>query len=152
MKMKIISINKSSRTQYLIEQLLKIWETSVRATHLFLSEKEIINIRSYVPQALQKVAILIITTNTQGTPIAFMGIENHKIEMLFVDANERVKGIGTKLLQYGIEKYSVNELRVNEQNSIARTFYEKNCFQVYNRTDLDEQGQPYPILFMRLNS
>ena len=150
--MTIISIDKSNRTQNLVEQLLKIWESSVRATHLFLSEKEIINIKNYVPQALHDVAILIIATNAQGVPIAFMGIENHKLEMLFVDASERGKGIGTELLQYGIEKYSVNELRVNEQNPMAKAFYEKNGFQVYDRAVQDEQGQPYPILFMRLNS
>lgn len=31
-------------------QLLRVWESAVRATHLFLSEKEIEKIKRYVPQ------------------------------------------------------------------------------------------------------
>lgn len=33
--MKIININKNRRTGELIELLLDVWESSVRATHLF---------------------------------------------------------------------------------------------------------------------
>lgn len=38
-------------------QLLEVWEASVRATRLFLSEQEIRRLRSYVPQALAGVDI-----------------------------------------------------------------------------------------------
>ena len=51
-------------------------------------------------------------------------------------------------LQYGIENYSINELAVNEQNPLAKGFYEHMGFRVYGRTDLDEQGNPYPLLYM----
>ena len=34
-------IEAKDRTTALMEQLLKVWESSVRATHLFLSENEI---------------------------------------------------------------------------------------------------------------
>ncbi len=68
--------------------------------------------------------------------------------MLFVSAEERGKGIGTKLIQYGIKEYYINEVSVNEQNPNARRFYEKNGFQVYKRTEIDEQGNPYPLLYM----
>lgn len=50
----------------------------------------------------------------------------------------------------GIENYSVNKLAVNEQNPLARGFYEHMGFCVYKRTDYDEQGNPYPILYMEL--
>lgn len=43
--MKIINIKKNERTQKLIEQLIEVWESSVKATHLFLSEKEIEKIK-----------------------------------------------------------------------------------------------------------
>lgn len=38
-------------------QLLGVWEASVRATRLFLSEQKIRRLRSYVPQALADVDI-----------------------------------------------------------------------------------------------
>lgn len=147
--MKIININKNRRTQELIELLIDVWESSVRATHLFLSGNEIENIKQYVPQALKEVTYLIIVVNEANNPIAFMGIENNKLEMLFVSADERGKGIGTQLIQYGIKKYSVNELTVNEQNPNAKRFYKHNGFEVYKRTETDEQGNPYPLLYMK---
>ena len=38
---------------------------------------------------------------------------------------------------------------IKEQNPQAKGFYEHMGFQVYKRTDLDEQGNPYPLLYMR---
>jgi len=51
------------RTIPLIEQLLKVWESSVKATHLFLSEDEIENIKKYVPQALKEMPYLMVSMN-----------------------------------------------------------------------------------------
>ena len=138
------------KTQILINKLLEVWEDSVKSTHLFLSSKEIENIKEYVPQALKEVSHLIIVENDNNTPIAFMGIEDTKLEMLFVKNNERGKGIGKKLLNYGISNYNVSELVVNEQNPNAKGFYEHLGFEEYKRSETDEQGNPYPILHMRL--
>lgn len=134
----------------LMGKLLNIWENSVKSTHLFLSDSEIENIKRYVPQALENVSHLIVSETEHQIPIAFMGIEENKLEMLFVSSEERGKGFGKSLLKYGIENYSVNELAVNEQNPRAKGFYEHMGFQVYKRTDTDEQGNPYPLLYMKL--
>ena len=88
--------------------------------------------------------------NENNMPIAFMGIEDTKLEMLFIKNSERGKGLGKQLLNYGIENYNVNELAVNEQNSNAKEFYEHMGFKIYKRTEIDEQGNPYPILYMKL--
>ena len=138
------------RPQALIEQLLIVWESSVKATHLFLSENEIESIKKYVPQALKQIPHLIIVENKNQVPVGFMGIANQHLEMLFVSNEERGKGLGKELLNYGIEQYSVNDLAVNEQNPLAKGFYEHMGFEVYKRTDRDEQGNPYPLLYMKL--
>lgn len=148
--MEIIKVDKNNRTPNLIDRLLTVWESSVKDSHSFLSLSEIENIKQYVPQALENVAILITDVNDNNNPVAFMGIENNKLEMLFVRADKRGKGLGTKLIQLGIKEYSINDLRVNEQNPSAKKFYENNGFRIYNRTELDEQGNPYPLLFMKL--
>ena len=147
-KMKIVEIKDKNLN--LIMQLLEIWESSVKATHLFLSVEEIEQIKDYVPQAIKNVSHLVIVENESNIPIAFMGIEGVKLEMLFIQNDERGKGIGKKLLNYGIEKYNVSELTVNEQNPNAKGFYEHMGFKTYKRTELDEQGNHYPILYMRL--
>ena len=146
--MKIFEVKE--RTQELVNTLLEVWENSVKATHLFLSDNEIEKIKEYVPQALKEVAHLIIIENENNIPIAFMGIEGTKLEMLFIKNSERRKGLGRQLLNYGIKNYNINELAVNEQNPNAKEFYEHLGFKVYKRTELDEQGNPYPILYMRL--
>lgn len=142
-------IEVQDRTPLLIEQLLKVWEGSVRATHLFLSEDEIKTIKQYVPQALREIPHLIIAENEHKIPAGFMGIAEQHLEMLFISHKERGKGLGRALLQYGIEKHSVNTLAVNEQNPLAKGFYEHMGFEVYKRTEFDEQGNPYPLLYMR---
>ncbi|MBC5687920.1 GNAT family N-acetyltransferase [Mediterraneibacter sp. NSJ-55] len=145
--MKIVEVK--DRATELVEQLLNVWESSVKATHLFLSDDEICNIKKYVPQALTDVPVLIVAKNENGKPIGFMGISDKMLEMLFVSNESRGQGIGKQLLQYGIETYSVNELSVNEQNPLAKGFYEYMGFEAYKRTELDEQGNLYPLLYMR---
>ena len=86
----------------------------------------------------------------QANPFAFMEIEDSTLEMLFISPEERGKGLGKRLIQYGIENYGVKRLAVNEQNPQAKGFYKHMGFQVYKRTDLDEQGNPYPLLYMCL--
>lgn len=146
--MKIIEV--TDRTPDLIGQLLDVWEASVRATHLFLSDGEISRIKAYVPQALAGVAHLIAAENENGAPAAFMGIADGVLEMLFIAPEERGKGLGKRLIRYGIERCGVERLAVNEQNPQAKGFYAHMGFQVYKRTDHDEQGNPYPLLYMRL--
>lgn len=140
----------TGRSPELIEALLKVWESSVRATHLFLSGSEILNIKKYVPEALRGVEHLIVADDESGSPVAFMGVENGSVEMLFIQAEERGKGLGRQLMEKGIREYSVNRLAVNEQNPQAKGFYEHMGFQVCRRTELDEQGNPYPLLYMKL--
>lgn len=146
--MRILEVEE--RNSDLISKLIAVWEASVRATHLFLSDSEILSIKEYVPQALKSVDKLIIAENDEEKPIAFMGIENETLEMLFITPSERGQGLGKLLLQYGISNYRVNRLTVNEQNPQATGFYEHMGFHVYKRTDYDEQGNPYPLLYMRL--
>jgi len=149
-KLKIIEVK--DRTTSLIEQLLKVWESSVKATHFFLSEDEIKSIKKYVPQALKEIPFLVIAENGNQIPVGFMGIAKQHLEMLFISPEERGKGLGKELLAYGIEKYTVNDLAVNEQNPLARGFYEHMGFEVYKRTEYDEQGSPYPLLYMRIRN
>lgn len=140
------------RTPRLIEALTAVWEHSVRATHHFLSESEILRIRAYVPQAVGGVAQLVAAENQAGEPVGFMGVENGRLEMLFLAPEARGCGRGGRLLRCGIEQYGVREVTVNEQNPQAVDFYAHFGFRTYRRTERDEEGGPYPLLYMRLPS
>ena len=136
--MQIREIEK--RELLLIQSLTALWERSAIATHLFLNAEEIAQIKQYLPQALSEVAHLIIAPNEQGALLGFMGINEQKLKVLFLEPALRGQGLGGKLLQYGIDKYGVNE-----QNPQAVGFYKHLGFKIYKRTDLDEQGAPYPF-------
>ena len=144
-------ISKVKRSQVLIEKLVNLWESSVKVSHLFLSNKEIEEIKKYVPQALKEIEHLIVETDKTENPIAFMGIYKNKLEMLFISPAHMKTGLGRKLIEEAIENYSVNKLVVNEQNPKAKGFYEHLGFKVYKRNPIDEQGNQYPILFMHLD-
>ena len=135
-----------------MDDLLKVWEASVRATHLFLSDAEVKQIKTYVPQAFAGVEHLIIVENESGQPIAFMGTEENCLEMLFLAPSERGKGLGKQLIQYGIQNYGIQEVTVNEQNPQTVGFYQHLGFETYKRTEYDEEGNPYPLLYMKLKS
>ena len=141
---------RDGRDDGLIEALTGVWEWSVRATHHFLAEADVERIGGYVPQALREVGTLVVAEREDGTPVAFMGIDGDAIEMLFVDADERGRGLGGRLVRLGVERYGVRRLDVNEQNPRARGFYEHMGFRVSGRSATDGQGEPYPILHMAL--
>ena len=72
--------------------------------------------------------------------------------MLFLRNNEIRKGLVKELVKYGIEKYHLSEVTVNEQNPSAKGFYEHLGFETYKRSAVDEQGNNYPILYMKLTN
>ena len=139
----------SVRDRKLLDQLTALWERSVRSTHTFLSQPEIAAIRESVPEALERVAHLVIARDREA-PLGFLGAEGNRLEMLFLEPEARGQGTGSALVRYGLETYGLTEVTVNEQNPRARGFYEHMGFQVVRRTPLDEQGRPYPLLYMKL--
>lgn len=146
--MRIVELE--SRTPECLDRLLEVWERSVKATHTFLSGGEVEAIKAYVPQALREVPRLVAGEDERGVPIGFLGADGQRLEMLFLLPEARGKGLGRALLQYGMDRYGLRELAVNEQNPQARGFYERMGFHVYRRTETDGQGEPYPLLYMRL--
>ena len=138
------------RDEALINRLTQVWRKSVKATHLFLSDEEVEQIAVYVPEALIEIPHLLVAAAPDGFPAAFMGIGGSKLEMLFILPEQRGKGLGSRMLRYGIRRYGIDEVCVNEQNPQAIGFYEHEGFRVYKRTETDEQGNPYPLLYMKL--
>lgn len=65
---------------------------------------------------------------------------------------KRIRGMGLgrrRMLAYGMAHYGVRELTVNEQNPQAVGFYRHMGFETYKQAEKDEQGGPYPLLYMR---
>ena len=134
------------------DELLTVWEASVRSTHHFLTEE---NIQFYKPlvrnQYFQAVELYIIR-NREGKIAAFMGLSDELIEMLFVHPDEQGKGYGKTLLEFAVNERGFRKVDVNEQNEQAFRFYRNRGFEVISRDETDAQGKPFPILHMQLTN
>lgn len=133
------------------EVLLDIWLRSVRATHTFVSEQDI---RSMIPQVRDYLAStgpeFWVLSDDSGAVMGFMGMSGNKMESLFLVPEFQRRGAGRRLVGHAQALYGALTVDVNEQNVSARRFYEACGFVVERRSELDDQGRPYPLLHMWL--
>lgn len=131
-------------------RVVEVWEASVRATHDFVTEADIAVIRPLVREGLPHVPHLLCVRERAGQVAGFIGVEDGKVEMLFVHPAWRGQGIGRRLLSYAVTTLGARELDVNEQNPQALGFYLRMGFEVVGRSAEDSIGKPYPLLHMRV--
>ena len=93
---------------------------------------------------------LVVAETDSGRLAGFLGADGPRLEMLFLAPEERGAGLGRRLLEYGMGNLGIRQLTVNEQNPQAVGFYAHMGFRTYQRTDQDEEGNPYPLLYMKL--
>jgi hypothetical protein len=75
--------------------LLALWERSVRATHDFLTESDIVALRPLTQHALADDALDLWVLTEGDVPIAFMGLVGNDIAALFFEpARRRQGGVG----------------------------------------------------------
>ncbi|MCE7054332.1 GNAT family N-acetyltransferase [Algoriphagus sp. AGSA1] len=145
MKYKITEITLSE-----YPEVVELWEASVRATHDFLPEEDIVFFKPLILNEYLKAVELNCVRADSGKILGFSGVAEGNLEMLFVHPDQAGKGIGRALLSNAIENQEVSKVDVNEQNPEALEFYRKNGFKIIGRSELDGLGKPYPILHMEL--
>jgi putative acetyltransferase len=131
--------------------LVMLWERSVRATHDFLSEADIVFLRPLVAEYFADSATDIwVFSDEENVPIGFLGVTGDSIAALFMDPAHRGQGAGRRLVSHAQElRGGALTVDVNEQNIDARGFYEALGFAVVGRSPVDDMGLPFPILHMR---
>ncbi|TNI80065.1 acetyltransferase [Aeromonas veronii] len=137
-----------SRADY--PALIDLWEASVRATHHFLPEAEILALKPLILEHYFDAVILHSARTKEGQITGFSGVSEGKLEMLFVALGARGSGVGRRLVEHAICQCGATLVDVNEQNEQAVGFYHKMGFAVTGRSPLDGQGKPYPLLHMAL--
>ncbi|MTI33058.1 GNAT family N-acetyltransferase [Xanthovirga aplysinae] len=130
------------------QELVELWEASVRATHKFLKEEDIQFYKPLILNEYLKAVELLCVRNENRQIIGFLGVAEGIIEMLFIHPLSRGTGIGKLLLKYAINTLKIYKVDVNEQNEQALGFYEHMGFKVVKRSELDSMKKPYPILHM----
>jgi putative acetyltransferase len=131
------------------QQVLTIWEKSVLATHDFLTSIDLEEIKGFVSNINFNDFQVYCLTN-ENLVLGFIGVADKKVEMLFLDPEYFGQGQGRKLLDFAVKELNANKLDVNEQNVNALKFYQKFGFEIFERTDKDDQGRNYPLLRMKL--
>ena len=97
----------TTRNEECLYRLLNIWELSVRHTHLFLSEQDIDALRPLVIQGMEHISHLLAFIDDHDQSLGFIGVQDNKIEMLFVEPAAMGKGIGKSLVAYAIQTLNV---------------------------------------------
>lgn len=98
------------------DEILEVWEASVRHTHHFLTEEHIQFYKPLVRNHYLPAVELYIIRDAGRKIVAFMGLSDELIEMLFVNPGEQGKGYGKRLLEYATRKKQLDKVDVNEQN------------------------------------
>ena len=129
-------------------EIIRIWKSSVDATHDFLTvndreaiEKEVVGFFSATP--------VWVATDREDHPLGFMFLHEGHLEALFVDASARGLGVGKQLVSHALALHPDLSVDVNEQNQQAVGFYQHMGFQITGRSPLDSQGRAYPLLHLR---
>lgn len=131
--------------------LLEVWEASVRATHDFLAEGDLLALKPLILEQYFDAVDLTTVRNDAGNIVGFCGVSDGNIEMLFIAPHARGQGVGALLVSHSINTQAVNKVDVNEQNEQAVGFYQHIGFSITGCSPLDGQGKPYPLLHMALS-
>ncbi|MCD7971395.1 MAG: GNAT family N-acetyltransferase [Candidatus Azobacteroides sp.] len=131
-------------------KIVSIWEISVRETHSFLKEDDLLFYKKQIPRLYLPNLTIYGLRDEQGTLKGFIGTSGNKLEMLFLHPATTGKGFGRILIEYAISRLKIDEVDVNEQNTNATGFYKRFGFKVISRSEQDGEGKDYPILHMKL--
>ena len=131
--------------------IIELWEQSVRATHLFLPEDYLQQIKLLLPSILPAVHLFINLDENENIT-GFLGVAERKIEMLFIRPVSMGQGFGKQLTEFAVHELHSDKVDVNEQNSQALGFYQHMGFVVTGRSETDGLGKPFPLLLMELRS
>jgi putative acetyltransferase len=144
-----LQIRRARSTE--IPGLINLWERSVRATHDFLPEDDIVALRPLVAAALDDDALeLWVLTKPDDQPVGFMGLAGQDISALYLEPARRREGGGSRLVAHAQAlRGGPLTVDVNEQNHAAVGFYRALGFAVVGRSPLDDGGRPFPLLHMR---
>jgi len=128
--------------------IVEVWEKSVRATHDFLPEDYLQEIKILLPDILPHVQ-LFVWKDDNGLIKGFAGVAQNKIEMLFIHPASIGKGLGKTLARFCVHTLNADTVDVNEQNKNAVAFYKKIGYHQTGKQELDSMGRPFPLLQMK---
>ena len=130
-------------------QVLQLWERSVRESHDFLNEQDIVDYRVLMEeQYLERTKLYAAEEN--GIMKGFIGLSGDQIRLLFISPDSLRMGFGKKLLNFAIHEKQMKHVDVNGQNTAAYRFYYSAGFRIVKKYPFDGAGKPYPVWSLKL--
>ena len=138
----------------MLPEMLKIWQDSVRASHFFLKDSDIVEIKQEVKAAfssLQNILVAKLNDDFAG----FIGVSEKSIEMLFVASKFFNLGLGKRLILEAVNAFFTEQdeilLDCNEQNERGLTFYQKLGFKERGKSQKDSKGRDFAIIHFAIS-
>lgn len=113
-----------------IEAIMEIWKESTIKAHDFIDKSYWINNYNVVKDVYIPMSEVFVYEKDSDI-YGFIGIIEKKfIGALFVDINNQGMGIGSKLIDFALEKYKELDLAVYKDNKPSVEFYKKKGFNI----------------------
>ena len=110
----------------MLPAMLEIWEDSVRASHFFLKDNDIVEIKEEVKGAFAFLQNILVA-NVGGEFAGFIGVSEKMIEMLFASPKFFNLGLGKRLILEACNAFFAKQDEIlvdcNEQNERGLKFY-----------------------------
>ncbi|WP_370523318.1 glutamine-hydrolyzing GMP synthase [Helicobacter winghamensis] len=138
-----------------LEALVSLWEDSVRDSHDFLRENDIVALKPEVSELLKTSENTLVATDDE-TFLGFLGVEHNRIEMLFVHPKFFKRGVGIALLREvfvrSLRQYDNIVVDCNAGNTRGLRFYQQLGFREIGVSQKDSKGRDFPIVHLEVSS
>lgn len=123
-----------------IDKIMDIWLESTVKAHNFISREYWENNYKVVKDVYIPIADTFVYEE-EGETRGFISIINNEfIGALFVDVKFQGMGIGTKLIDYSVEKYKKLTLAVYKENKKSVEFYTRKGFKIIEEGLNEDSG------------
>lgn len=126
------------------DALTDVWERAARSSHGFMDDDDFTSMRPYIRDSFLP-SMTVWLVEVAGSPVAFVGVRDDHVELLYIDPPFHGQGIGTRL----VEHTGANSVEVYAGNTTGLDFYRSRGFHETHRRDRDPAGRPYPMVVLR---
>ena len=114
----------------------------------YFQEMQVLNVINENKKRLGQLCVF----DEDGIVKGFMWVDSQQIKKLFVEPVLQSRGIGSKLLEYAVDKLGATYLWALEKNTRAIAFYQRHGFQTTEEKMLEEGTTEYLVKLIKVDS
>lgn len=114
----------------------------------YFQEMQVLNVINENKKRLGQLLVY----DEDGIVKGFMWVDSQQIKKLFVEPVLQSRGIGSKLLEYAVDKLGATYLWALEKNTRAIAFYKRHGFQTTEEKMLEDGTTEYLVKLIKTDS